>query len=200
MKYPAFYGEVAPIVLHDPLAKFLGATEDGNLEVNYVDAVRLAGHSCPTIAGAWLMAARAVQELFPGEKVQRGNVDVQMRDSQDEGVTGVVASVFTLVFGAAGPGGFHGLAGKNDRRNLLTFGNEVSGEVRFTRKDTGQSVTLNYDHSSVPGNPEMMPLMQKGMTGQADAAEMARFQSLWTTRVKSILLDHGQDLVTVVGR
>ena len=52
MKYPAFFDEVPSISLYDPLAEFLGAAEDGILQYGYVDAVRLAGHSCPTVASA----------------------------------------------------------------------------------------------------------------------------------------------------
>ena len=55
MKTPDFFDKVPPIVIADPLAEFLGATEGGLLEYRYVDAVKLAGHSCPTVAGAWLM-------------------------------------------------------------------------------------------------------------------------------------------------
>lgn len=52
MQYPAFFDEVEPIVLYDPLAEFLGAATAGRVEYTYLDAVKLAGHSCPTVAGA----------------------------------------------------------------------------------------------------------------------------------------------------
>ncbi len=50
MNHPDFFDEVPRISLYDPLAEFLGATEGGILEYGYFDAVRLAGHSCPTVA------------------------------------------------------------------------------------------------------------------------------------------------------
>ena len=50
MNFPDFY-EKAPVVrTRDPFAAMLGAARDGVLEYRYVDAVRLAGHSCPTVA------------------------------------------------------------------------------------------------------------------------------------------------------
>ena len=52
MRTPGFYDAVAPIVVADPLAALLGATEDGRIEYRYLDAVKLAGHSCPTVAGS----------------------------------------------------------------------------------------------------------------------------------------------------
>lgn len=63
MQYSAFFDKVKPIVLYDPLAEFLGAAEAGRVEYAYLDAVKLAGHSCPTVAGAYLMAMKALQAL-----------------------------------------------------------------------------------------------------------------------------------------
>jgi len=51
--YPAFFDEVETITLHDPLAEFLGSASDGRIKYAYVDTVKLAGHSCPTVAGAY---------------------------------------------------------------------------------------------------------------------------------------------------
>jgi hypothetical protein len=58
MSHPAFFDDVATIVLRDPLAELLGAAEGGIVEYGYAEAVKLAGHSCPTVAGAWLMNRR----------------------------------------------------------------------------------------------------------------------------------------------
>ncbi len=72
MNFPDFY-EQAPVVLtHDPFAATLGAARDGVLEYHYEDAVRLAGHSCPTVAGAFLMGRAALAALYPEEPAERG--------------------------------------------------------------------------------------------------------------------------------
>ena len=55
--FPAFFQDIPPLTLRDPLAALLGAAEGGLIDYRYADAVKLAGHSCPTVAGAWLMAA-----------------------------------------------------------------------------------------------------------------------------------------------
>ena len=65
MRTPAFYDEVEPIVLVDPLAALLGAVDGGLIEYRYLDAVKLAGHSCPTVACAWLMTGTALARLYP---------------------------------------------------------------------------------------------------------------------------------------
>ena len=63
MKTPAFFDDVAPIAVTDPLAALLGAADGGRIEYHYLDAVKLAGHSCPTVAGAWLMTRTALARL-----------------------------------------------------------------------------------------------------------------------------------------
>ncbi len=203
MNYPAFYDDIPPITLRDPLADFLGATTAGEIEVRYLDAVRMAGHSCPTVAGAWLMAGRALGELYGTETPERGGIQVQMKDEPGDDVCGVIASVFTLITGAAAGGGFEGLAGQYSRRGLLSFGHgssgpdAVTGVARFVRVDTGRSVTVAYSHASVPAEPDMMPLLQKRLSGQASPDDEARFLELWTTRIKAILLAHGENLVSI---
>jgi hypothetical protein len=59
MAFPAFFDQAPVLRLHDPLAQLLGAATDGVIEYRYADAVRVAGHSCPTVAGAWLCACAA---------------------------------------------------------------------------------------------------------------------------------------------
>lgn len=110
MRTPAFFDDVAPIRVADPLAALLGAAEGGHLEYHYLDAVKLAGHSCPTVAGAWLMTRTALARLYPDGAPQRG-LRVELRQAVDEGVAGVIASVAGLITGAANEGGFKGLAG-----------------------------------------------------------------------------------------
>ena len=73
-----------------------------------------------------------------------------MRQAIDEGVAGVIASVASLVTGAANEGGFKGLAGRFARNGLLRFGVPMRDEIRFTRLDTGRSVELPHRPLAVP--------------------------------------------------
>ena len=111
MKYPAFYDKVESIQLHDPLSQFLGAFENGDMEITYLDCVKLAGHSCPTVAGAYLMALKGLEALYPDQLPQRGRIKVEMRDSLTNGVTGVVGNVIAFIVGAGGPGESKGKRG-----------------------------------------------------------------------------------------
>ncbi len=189
MTYPAFFDEVEPIDTVDPLADILGAVENGRITYTYLDMVKFAGHSCPTVAGAWLMTKIGLAKIYGDDLPVRGNVKVEIREALDEGVAGVIGSCIGLVTGAANEGGFKGLGGRMARNNRLVFGVEMSAEVRLTRLDNAAHVEMSYNPSLVPGNPEMQPLMQKVMQGVATPEEKRRFGELWQERVKKILLE-----------
>lgn len=199
MNTPSFYNDVPKIILYDPLAEFLGAAEKGIVEYRYLDAVKLAGHSCPTVAGAWLMTRKALASLYGDGLPVRGAIEVSFRDDQADGVTGVIANVAGLLTGAAQSGGFKGIGGKFDRRNLLHFNADIELAIRFTRLDTGLSVEVGYHPERVPPSPAMKELMQKTMMGVANAEERREFGSLWQERVGRILIEHADnpDLVVV---
>ncbi len=188
MKYPDFFDEVEPIEMYDPLAETLGAAEEGRFTYSYLDIVKFAGHSCPTVAGAWIMTSIALKKLYCDELPVRGEIRVEMRGALDEGVEGVIGSCIGFITGAANEGGFKGLGGRMARNNRLIYGVEMEGEVRLSRLDNGVSVELAYNPSIVPGNPEQQILMQKVLQGVATPDEKRRFAQLWQERVKRILL------------
>ncbi|MGF1643800.1 MAG: hypothetical protein ACFCUJ_09155 [Thiotrichales bacterium] len=190
---PDFFAEVPALLLRDPLAGALGAAADGLIEYQYADAVRLAGHSCPTVAGAWLMTRRALAALYPREVPERGGMRIELRDGEGIGVTGVVGNVIALITGAAGEGGFPGLNGRFSRRGLLRHGVTMSGEVRFSRLDNGASLELTYHPETVPPDPGLPPLMHKVLAGDATVDERKQFGRLWQARVRRILIEHADD-------
>lgn len=191
--FPAFFEQVPGITVHDPLADLLGAAQGGLVHYGYADAVRLAGHSCPTVASAYWLGVRALRTLYGEAVPKRGAVAVELREAQYEGTTGVVASVLGLLTGAASDGGFAGLGGQFVRRGLLRFNVPIETELRFTRTDTGQSVLAQSHVQEVAGDPQTRRLMQLCLTGQASAEESAEFGRLWQDRVRRILLEHAHD-------
>lgn len=193
MRYPAFFDEVVEIPVQDPLAALLGAAEDGRIVYRYVDAVKLAGHSCPTVAGAWLMTARALARLYPEALPQRGAIRVELRGALDEGTTGVTASIVALATGAAGAGGFKGIAGRHDRRDLLHFGAPIAAALRFTRLDTGRSVAATYRAERVPMPPGLKALLLRATPAEAGADARAAFAGAWQDWVRTILIGHRDD-------
>ncbi|MBI3759578.1 MAG: hypothetical protein HY269_07470 [Deltaproteobacteria bacterium] len=194
MAFPGFFSEVRPIMMHDRLAEFLGAAENGIIEYRYADAVRLAGHSCPTVAGAYLLTSRALAALYPGELPERGELRVSFTAAQEQGVTGVLASVVGLITGAAGIGGFKGIGGNFARRHLLAFDEPgKGGEICFTRLDTGSCRTASLHLENVAPAPETGALLQRLLAGERDPAVARTFAALWQDRVRRILIDHFDD-------
>jgi hypothetical protein len=200
MAFPDFFNQVPSLTLRDPLANVLGATTDGVIEYCYADAVKLAGHSCPTVAGAWLMASRALSVLHPDGLPERGNIRVDLRTPQDAGTSGVVGAVLGLITGAAGEGGFKGLGGQHARRDLLRYGVAIEADARFTRIDTGAAVLVDYHPEATPPAPEMPPLMARVIGGVANEQERAEFARLWQDRVRRILLQDADTPALVVVR
>ena len=197
MRVPAFFDEVPDIAVRDPLARLLGAAENGRIEYRYVDAVGLAGHSCPTVASTWLMTARALAHLYPDTLPERGNIKVEMRGAQDQGTEGVSAMIAGLITGAAGAGGFKGIAGRHDRRNLLEFGAPIRGRMRFTRLDTQRAVEVDYHPERVPMPPDMKALMAHAITPDSSDEACRALGRRWQAWVKSILIDHRDDPLLV---
>jgi hypothetical protein len=193
MSYPDFFDAVPRIRLYDPLAEFLGAAEDGILEYGYFDVVRLAGHSCPTVASAYWATYKALAYLYPDTTPARGDIRVEFRQGDSSGVTGVIANVISMLTGAMSDNGFKGIGGRFDRRDRLMFAVEMQSEMRFTRLDSDQSVQVATNLQHVPASPRLSGLMAKCVANTATAAESAEFRELWQARVRSILLEHADD-------
>ena len=197
MAFPDFFAEVPMLRLHDGLAQLLGASDDGVIEYHYADAVRLAGHSCPTVAGGWLSARAALRHLYPDSLPERGGISVYLDDAENAGVTGVVGQVLTLVTGAAANNGFKGLGGHHARRDLLHYAQGDAGGIRFRRNDTGASVEVEIDTRGVPADPMQRLLVQLVLTGQADDTQRREFGHLWQDRVRRMLIEHADDPAVV---
>lgn len=193
MSFPDFYDKVPAVRVHDGLAQLLGAASDGVIDYHYTDAVRLAGHSCPTVAGAWLCARAGLRHLYGDDLPERGGISVYLDDTEDAGVTGVIAQILTLLTGAAGVNGFKGLGGEHARNNLLHFGNGDVQGIRLRREDTGRSVDVKLDASVVPPDPGQRQLIPLIISGHADGAQRREFGRLWQERVRRMLLDHADD-------
>ncbi|MDX9995161.1 MAG: hypothetical protein RBS28_07535 [Rhodocyclaceae bacterium] len=192
--FPDFFAQAPTIVVRDPLADFLGAVAGGTIDYRYEDAVRLAGHSCPTVASAFLMTRAALAALYGDALPVRGDIRVDLAEAHDAGVAGVIASIATLVTGATADTGFRGLAGQFNRRDKLFFAQALhQGSLRFTRLDTGAAVEVAADLSRIPGDPRMGELMALCLSGQATAEQLREFQAQWQDRVHRLLLQHADD-------
>ena len=200
-RLPEFFDRAPTLTVQDPLAAFLGAAENGILTYRYADAVRLCGHSCPTVAGAYLMVIKGLKALYGEELPERGGIEAAMQGARDEGTVGVTASVVQLLTGAAPETGFGGIGmqGRFARRNLLSFGADIGGTLTLRRKDNGKTVAVSLNAALQPFAPEMRELMPKAVGGSASAEELERFGQLWQARVRAFLIDQADnpEFVTV---
>ena len=186
MSYPKFYDTIESIKVQDPLSNILGAFENGQYEFNYIDVVKSAGHSCPTVAGAYIISLVALKALYQNEIAIRGNIKVAFKEGLEDGVAGVIGNVISQITGATDKSGFKGLQGKFLRHSLMQFNAEINASARFTRVDNSQSVDIFYNPSNIKPNPDVQVIMQKMGEGQASNDEIQEFGILWQDRVKRI--------------
>lgn len=200
MPMTTLYDQAPRITVRDPLTDFLGATDDGLLTYRYLDAVRLTGHSCPTVASAFLMTRAALAALYPDSVPQRGALHAALSADRTDGVCGVIASVVTLLTGATDEGGFKGIGGRFDRRQSLRFGTGAADTLQLRRTDTGATVGVSARLDRVPAAPDGAALMQRALSDTASPADLATFRRSWQDRVRRLLLEHADDPAVFVVR
>ncbi|MHB1389886.1 MAG: hypothetical protein ACYCXF_01430 [Thermoleophilia bacterium] len=199
-KFRDFMNQVRPIRMHEPLAAFLGAFgEDGDvLEYYYTETVKMAGHACPTVTGAYLCCQEALELLYQADEVPlRGGIAVTVYGEPDEGVYGVMSQVLGFITGAAPDTGFKGLGGRFVRRGLLKFEPEKAEQAavrfRFVRMDSGRAVLVRFMPWAIPGvngkAERTGELMEKVLAGTATGAETGEFQDLWVEKIRMMLID-----------
>jgi len=186
MKYPDFFNTIETITLKDPLSEFLGVFENGLVEFNYLDIVKSAGHSCPTVAGAYLLALEGLTALYTNEIPTRGEIFVSFQEDSRDGVAGVIAAVLSQITGATELLGFKGINGNFSRINLMKFNDALNSSIKLQRLDTGKTIELIYNPSSIEQNPQIPQLMQKMAKKEITQEEKILFGKLWQERVESI--------------
>jgi len=195
-----FYDEVEPIKLKDPLAVFLGAIDEHEEFIfTYEDAVKLAGHSCPAVSGAYKVTEKALKALYGNETPVRGGISVKVLGSIDNGANGPISQVISLITGAAPETGFAGLGNSFVRKNKLIFDekNEEANAFVFTRDDNGKSVKVTYYPENVPGDEDMHNLFTKCIVGTANDKQKEKFKEMWQKRVRCVLFEEAKGLFSV---
>ena len=195
-----FYDEVEPIKLKDPLAVFLGAIDEREEFIfTYEDAVKLAGHSCPAVSGAYKVTEKALKALYGSEIPIRGGISVKVLGSIDNGANGPISQVISLITGAAPETGFAGLGNSFVRKNKLIFDekNEEANAFVFTRDDNGKSVKITYHPENVPADQDMHELFTKSIVGTANEKQKEKFKEMWQKRVRCVLFEEVKGLFSV---
>lgn len=194
-----FFREVEPIRLKEPLAEILGAfkVEEPILEYSYADTVKMAGHACPTVAGAYLICQEALKKLYQEDIPARGEIGITIYGATDEGIYGVMGQVFTFLTGAAPLSGFRGLGHRFRRKDLLLFRPERTDSeamsFEFKRLDSGKAVLAKFYPRLIPFSAEkasrLQELLEKIIWEAAKEEEQHEFQNLWMEKVKLMLVE-----------
>lgn len=187
--HPAFFDEVPRIFMYDPLAELLGAARGGRIEYGYLDVVKLAGHSCPTVAGAYLMALKGLEALFEGELPERGAISVALAGGRAEGTVGVVANVVGMITGAAGEEGFKGLGGRFARCGLVEFDAPLTGELRLAARGRAVEVAI----SEPPPAAELRQKLGAALQPEATPAARHALGQEFQRRVRALLVERRDD-------
>ena len=185
MKYLSFFDDVEKIVLEDELAKFLGVNEDGIIEFGYADIVKSAGHSCGTVAGAYLIALKGLKALYGEEMPKRGEIKIEIKKVPEDDNAGVIGCVLSNITGATTNYGFGGIpTGKFNRRNLLFYNADIDTDVRFTRVDTNKQVGIDYRPGKIV-NP--MAILMSAIGENATDEDKKTFPIRFQEMVKTVL-------------
>ncbi len=201
-----FFDKVEPIKLKDPLAFVLGAIDrDEPFVFKYADAVKLAGHSCPAVSGAYKLTQIALKKLYGKETPIRGEIKVKMRGGVDYKANGPISQVISFITGACGGTGFHGLGGgMYSRHNLLTFDDEnlpndprAVCSVVFQKSSDGKAVEVTYSNYMLPSDPGMGDLMPHAVRQTGTDEQIKEFGNLWHDRIKIVLLNPPEGMFVV---
>jgi hypothetical protein len=184
MEYLSFFDIIESITLYDDLSQFLGVNRDGQVEITYLDIVKTAGHSCATVAGAYLVALKGLKALYGEELPKRGEIKVELKRAPREENAGVVASVLSNITGATLDFGFGGIpTGEYKRRDLLHFSADIEADVALTRLDTGKKIFITYKPQEVV-NP--MAILKSAIKPDATPEDKASFPVRFQAMVKTV--------------
>ncbi len=183
---------IEPILMKDPLLELLGQA-NGPIPYFYEEAVKLAGHSCGAVSGAWNITRLALKSLYAEEIPVRGQIKVLAPGAEGEGTVGVLGEVITFITGSAPKTGFQGGGfGKNYiRRDLMIYAekntNTAPSEMVwvFERLDNNKRVGIKYNTSKIlpQVTAEWNKLSSKIVNGVATHEETDAWVKYWNDRV-----------------
>lgn len=185
--------DINPIFMRDPLLELLGQVE-GPIPYTYEEVLKLSGHSCGAVSGAWNITRKALENLYSSEETPvRGHIKVIAPGAEDEGTIGVFGEVISYITGAAPKTGFLGGGfGKNyRRRNLMIYSekytNVPSSEMVwvFERLDTDKRIGIRYDTSKILPSvtSEWNKISNNIIRGSATKEETEAWIKYWNDRV-----------------
>jgi hypothetical protein len=187
--------DVNPIAIRDPVAEALAVLEPGDpFVITYSDAVKEAGHACPTASGAYRITQLGLDALYPDDYPVRSEIEVEAAGPRDDATYGVMSRIISYITGATEDDGFTGLAGGyGDRQDLLRFDafDQATPDptFRFRRTDTDATVQVTYHVGDVPDGGPAIGNLQQILDGTATDQQRQAFADAWHGRVQAVLSD-----------
>ncbi len=190
-----YIDDVPPIMMLEPYLLMFGQADEA-IPYTYEDAVKLSGHSCGATAGAFVIARKALDELYPGDEIPvRGQIKVYVPGAEDQWNLGVFGEVITYITGAAPKTGFNGseFGQVNDlyvRQNKMIYTDLPTPTQPpmmkwiFERTDTGKRVSVQYKVNLIqpPVTPDWTELGKKMALGSATPEEASAYIEYWNAR------------------
>ena len=175
------------ITLFEPLIDFFGTPINKNVEFKLEDVFKVAGHACPTVLGAYLMTYYSLKALYGENLPVRGEIEISFQTSEDNSTTGVVGSVMGMITGAAGIGGFKGLAGNFSRNKKLVYQTAQDHKIIFKRLDNGYSLAVDYSPAEIEFSKDISTLLDLCIKNEATVNQKAEMNFLWNERLQNII-------------
>jgi len=191
--------QIPPIMMYEPYYKIFGQGVKP-VPYTYEEAIKMCGHSCSAVAGAWTIVRKGLDALYPGGEIPvRGNIVIYVPGAKEQWHLGVFAEIMMYVTGAAPETGFIGseFGRENDlfvRRHKIIFTKNATPTKKwdmvwiFERIDTKKRVGVKFDVRKVkpPVTKARIALGAKVAKGDATPAEAIEFIKYWNARVKFI--------------
>ena len=190
-----YIDDVPPIMMLEPYLFMFGQVDEA-IPYTYEDVVKLSGHSCGATAGAFVIARKALDELYPGDEIPvRGQIKVYVPGAEDQWNLGVFGEAITYITGAAPKTGFNGseFGQVNDlyvRQNKMIYTDLPTPTQPpmmkwiFERTDTGKRVSVQYKINLIqpPATPYWTELGKKMALGSATPEEASAYIEYWNAR------------------
>ena len=184
MKYLDFFDSIEKIVLKDELLIFLWVNNDWLIDFSYKDIVKTAGHSCWTVAWAYLIAQKWLKELFWNENPNRGKIKVEIKKAPTDDNAWVIWCVLSNITWATTNYWFWGIpTWEFNRRNTLFYNVDIESDVKLTDLITWKSVEINYRPWRIV-NP--MKILKSAIWPDATELDKKTFPIKFQAMVKTI--------------
>jgi len=191
-----FYGNVPSIKIKEPFGVMVGSLNPNNpvVTISIRDVGIYTGHICPGVAAGFKATTLALEALYGKDIPVRGKIKIS---------TNVPSDLLDVASYITGARAFYGRDEVNHNDIVIdrTLGEKPGIVIMvFKRKDTGKMVKVIFNKNRL-FNPKMIKRMkqlkEKIMEGKATEKEKIRIRKNLQKKVKQILFNLPEGIITV---